>query len=202
MYVPDLSGAAPGKYATVYADPPWLESVGGQCKRGADRHYGLMPTRDICALPVARLAAANAHLYCWVTNNFLRDGFEVCEAWPDSASSPFMITWAKDKQGLGQYFRGQTEHCIFAVRGTLPYKLDAGGGRMQGSTLLQAGRGVHSRKPHAMYEVIERVSYGPMLEMFGRNERHGWDCWGSGEPEQRALAMFSSGEFEEMEQVG
>jgi N6-adenosine-specific RNA methylase IME4 len=198
-YVPELQLAAAGRYRTVYADPPWLERGGGQCKRGADRHYSLMPTRDICALPVARLAGADAHLYLWVTNNFLRDGFAVCEAWGFRFVT--MITWAKDKQGLGQYFRGQTEHCIFAVRGSLPYKLNEAGGRMQSSTLLVAGRGVHSRKPHAMYEVIERVSYGPMLEMFGRNERHGWDCWGSGEPEQRALAMPSFAGFDEVEQV-
>jgi hypothetical protein len=129
--------------------------------------------------------------YSWVTNNFLLDGFEVCAAWGFRYVT--MITWAKDRVGLGQYFRGQTEHCLFAVRGSLPYKLDADGGRLQGSTLLAAGRAAHSRKPHAMYEVIERVSYGPMLEMFGRNERHAWDCWGSGEPPQRALALIGGG---------
>lgn len=26
-----------------------------------------------------------------------------------------LITWCKDSMGLGQYFRGMTEHCIFAT---------------------------------------------------------------------------------------
>lgn len=30
-----------------------------------------------------------------------------------------------------------------------------------------------------MYEVIERVSPGPYLELFARRHRHGWDSWGN-----------------------
>ena len=35
------------KYKTIYADPPWREQGGGKIKRGADRHYPLMKTKDI-----------------------------------------------------------------------------------------------------------------------------------------------------------
>lgn len=38
------------KYRTIYADPPWMETGGGRIKRGADRHYSLMKTKDIAAL--------------------------------------------------------------------------------------------------------------------------------------------------------
>ncbi len=115
------------KYKTIYADPPWLEQGGGaKYKRGADRHYPLMKTANIARLPVAELAEDNAHLYLWVTNNFLRDGFEVMEAWGFKYKTT--ITWAKDRFGLGQYFRGQTEHCLFGVRGVLPYKVQGGFG--------------------------------------------------------------------------
>ena len=37
------------RYKTLYADPPWMERGGGQIRRGADRHYPLMKTRDIMA---------------------------------------------------------------------------------------------------------------------------------------------------------
>ena len=40
------------KYKTIYADPPWNEIGGGKIKRGADRHYKLMKTKDIVDLPV------------------------------------------------------------------------------------------------------------------------------------------------------
>ena len=37
------------KYRTIYADPPWMERGGGKIKRGADKHYPLMSTKDIAA---------------------------------------------------------------------------------------------------------------------------------------------------------
>lgn len=187
-YLAHLDSAPAKYYRTVYADPPWMEHGAGKYQRGADRYYSLMPTRDICALPVERISADHAHLYLWVTNAFLRDGFSVVDAWGFRYIT--MITWGKKNRiGIGQYFRGQSEHCIFAVRGRLPYKLTDAGGRMQSTTLMLANVIRHSQKPHEMYERIERVSYGPYLEMFARNERHGWDCWGSEEPQQAVLAM-------------
>ena len=101
------------KYKTIYADPPWMEHGGGKIKRGADRHYPLMKTKDILALPVHELIdPEGCHLYLWTTNNFLPDALEVVKAWGFEYVT--LITWMKDRQGLGQYYRGLTEHCIFA----------------------------------------------------------------------------------------
>lgn len=165
------------KYKTIYADPPWKESGGGKIKRGADRHYQLMATKDIKALPVNQIADENCHLYLWVTNNFLKDGLEVMEAWGFRYVT--MITWYKDGNlGLGQYFRGRTEHCLFGVKGKLPYKL-LNGKRQQGQTGFIATRGRHSEKPKEMREMIEKVSYEPRIELFARERFDGWDCWGN-----------------------
>ncbi len=164
------------QYTTIYADPPWPEYGGGKIKRGADRHYPLMTVKEIKKLPVQDITAENAHLYLWVTNNYLPAGLEVMQAWGFRYVTT--ITWAKDRMGLGQYFRGMTEHCLFGVKGKLPYKtLD--GKRQQGRTLLVAPRERHSQKPVEMYDMIERVSYGPYMELFARNKRAGWDSWGN-----------------------
>jgi len=165
-----------GKYKTIYADPPWNEQGGGKIKRGANRHYNLMKTKDIAALPVAQLADTNCHLYIWTTNNFLPDAFEVIEAWEFRYVT--CITWMKDRQGLGQYYRGLTEHCLFAVRGKLPYKI-VDGKRQQGLTGFCEAKGVHSEKPIKMRKMIEKVSYEPRLELFARQQFQGWDCWGN-----------------------
>lgn len=165
------------QYATILADPPWLERGGGKIKRGADRHYPLMHTKDICILSVGSLALPDAHLYLWVTNNFLPDGLEVMKAWGFRYIT--CITWAKDKIGLGQYFRGQTEQCLFGVRGNPGYKLNESGGRCQGTTLITAPRGEHSAKPTALRAMIERVSRRPYLELFAREQVAGWDVWGN-----------------------
>ena len=165
-------------YKTIYADPPWMERGGGKIKRGADAHYALMKTEEIMALPVRQLADPDGcHLYLWTTNNFLPDAFKVLEAWGFHYVT--MITWFKDKQGLGQYYRGITEHCIFArTANTLPYKI-IDGKRQQGITGFYAPKGEHSQKPEEMRRMIERVSYGPYLEMFARSAHHGWDVWGN-----------------------
>lgn len=164
------------QYTTIYADPPWLERGGGKIRRGADRHYPLMSTVEIMSLPVADLAAPDAHLYLWVTNNFLPDGLAVMRAWGFEYKT--MITWVKDRIGLGQYFRGITEHCLFGVRGHLLYKITEGK-RQQGVTSFLAPRTIHSKKPDEMRRMIEAVSYGPYLELFAREIPPGWDVWGN-----------------------
>lgn len=184
-----------GQYQTVYADPPWKESGGGRIKRGADRHYSLMSTDEICTLPVPRWAAGNAHLYLWVTNNFLEDGLRVLKAWGfryvtkidwfkgDVADDLYVEDMVDDdlQIGLGQYFRGCTESCLFGVRGQLPYRVDpVTGRRSQGRTGFHAARGEHSAKPEKMRQMIERVSPGPYLELFARGvAANGWHAWGN-----------------------
>lgn len=185
----DVELAAPplaGQYQTIMADPPWHEQGGGHTKRGADRHYPLMKTKDIAALPVDRWAAENAHLYLWVTNNFLPDGLEVMRAWGFRYVTK--IDWFKSKDdtaadvalqmGIGQYYRGCTESCLFGVRGSLPYRLLENGKRAQGLTGFHAPRTEHSVKPEKMRQMVERVSHGPYLELFARQPSLGWHVWG------------------------
>jgi N6-adenosine-specific RNA methylase IME4 len=163
------------KFNTIYADPPWMERGGGKIKRGADRHYPLMKTSEIMALPIQNIASENCHLYLWVTNNFLPDGLMVMKAWGFRYVTT--ITWIKDRIGLGQYFRGITEHCLFGVKGHLPYKV-IDGKRQQGKTVIVAPKGQHSEKPEEMRQMIEKVSYGPYIELFARKASPGWCVWG------------------------
>jgi N6-adenosine-specific RNA methylase IME4 len=44
--------------------------------------------------------------------------------------------------------------------------------------LLAVRKREHSRKPEAFYELIERCSPGPRLELFARYRRDGWTQWG------------------------
>lgn len=168
------------KYKTIYADPPWMERGAGKCKRGADRHYPLMKTKDIIELPVKQLydPEVGCHLYLWTTNNFLPDALEVMEAWGFKYITT--ITWMKNVIGLGQYYRGLTEHCLFGrTNKMLPYKVDEQGKRIQGVTGFYAEKSIHSRKPIEMRQMIEKVSYDPRIELFARQSVEGWDCWGN-----------------------
>lgn len=135
-----------------------------------------MTVKEITGLPISDIAEDNCHLYLWATNNYLPAAIEVMKEWGFTYKT--IVTWGKDKIGLGQYFRGQTEHCLFGVRGNIPYKV-VDGKRQQGRTLIIAPRGKHSEKPEEMREMIETVSVGPFVELFARREYDGWDCWGN-----------------------
>ena len=63
-------------FSTILMDPPWNERGGGKIKRGADRHYGLVKTRDMPDVIHGSglfLPAEHAHLWMWATNNYLPD---------------------------------------------------------------------------------------------------------------------------------
>jgi len=69
-----------GKYYVLYADPPWEYNNSG-FEESAQSKYPTMSTKDICELPVQNLIGDKAVLFLWVTNAFLREGLQVCEAW-------------------------------------------------------------------------------------------------------------------------
>ena len=82
-----------------------------------------------------------------------------------------------DGRGVGFYFRNVTELVLFGVRGR---KRTLSPGRTQVNVLPTRKR-EHSRKPDQMYDLIERCSPGPYLELFARFQRKGWDQWGNEE---------------------
>jgi N6-adenosine-specific RNA methylase IME4 len=160
------------KFATLVIDPPWpyrdrLRSGPTKSRvRGAANHYPTMTLRELHALPVAAIAAANAHCYLWTTNAFVREADALLEAWGFAQKT--VLTWVKPQIGMGHYFRNNTEHVLFGVCGRLPTR------RKNVPTAFFAPRAQHSRKPDTFYEIVETQSPGPYLELFARRERHGW----------------------------
>jgi N6-adenosine-specific RNA methylase IME4 len=56
-------------YDLIVADPPWdFENYSDAgTKKGADPHYGVMPLKEIKALPVHELARGDCLLLLWTT---------------------------------------------------------------------------------------------------------------------------------------
>jgi N6-adenosine-specific RNA methylase IME4 len=174
------------KYRTIVADPPWFyeRSTGLGGKRAAASNYPTMTNAAIAALPVADMADESAHLYLWVTNpRLFRESTDECGPHDIMAAWGFryvtMLTWHKlGAPGMGWYFRGDTEHVLFGVRGAAPIPPER---RL--SNHFAASLQGHSRKPDRFYELVERVSPEPRLELFARRRRYGWDVWGDQAPE-------------------
>lgn len=173
-------------------DPPWPEHGGGQIKRGADRHYTLMKPSNMPAVIRGSglwLPATNAHLYCWVTDNYLPDGLKLVEEL--GFRYVRTIQWVKTTQdgtglraGLGRYARGAHEMMLFAVRGN-GTESDVCTDRRDLLSVIQAphplkeaGKRVHSSKPSDAYAWIEARTHGPRVEFFARSNRAGWVSFG------------------------
>jgi N6-adenosine-specific RNA methylase IME4 len=162
------------KFATITIDPPWdWGDEGDQDQLGRARpDYSTMSMSELLELPVGDLADDDAHIYLWITNRSLPKGFALLEKWGFRYITA--ITWVKPHFGMGNYFRGQTEHVLFGVKGSQPLK------RKDVGTVFHANRGPggHSSKPEEFYSLVESCSPGPYLEMFSRSDRKDWVRWG------------------------
>lgn len=161
------------KFATVTIDPPWDWGDEGDVNQmgRAKPDYHTLSFDDLLKLPVGEFADVDCHLYLWITNRSLPKGFDLISAWGFRYITA--LTWIKPHFGMGNYFRGQTEHVLFGVKGSQPIK------RKDQGTFFHAERGKgHSAKPEAFYALVESCSPGPYLEMFARNQRNGWATWG------------------------
>ena len=174
-----------GRFQIVYADPPWQYGDSG-VRGGVDHHYPTMPTHEIAALPVSRLAAPDATLFLWCTWPFLGDALQVGGAWGFRYKT-CAFAWVKttsqgkDAMGLGHWTRGNTEPCLLFTRGK-PKRVDAGIRQvvLDDSETIFAPRGRHSAKPPEVRERIVRLMGDvPRLEMFARERTPGWEVWGN-----------------------
>ncbi len=162
-----------GQFSTIVIDPPWDwsdESDNSQFGRG-NTTYGGMGIDELHQMPVGDFAASDAHLYLWITNRSLYKGFDLVESWGFRYIT--CLTWCKPSFGMGNYFRGSSEQILFGVKGSLPLN------RKDVGTWFQWPRQEkHSQKPDEMYKAVMEWSPGPYLDIFARNERDGWTCWG------------------------
>lgn len=180
------------RYATIVADPPWPITWSGGTTRagetsGSRKHYAKKPlpyptmtVDEIAALPVADLAADDAHLFLWTLDRYVIDGSAaaVCRAW-GFAPLPQMLVWNKRSAGLGRIIRPAHELVVIGRRGDARLaEISTTSVRAWGQVYADGAK-VHSAKPDASYDEIEALSPGPYLELFARRQRLGWDTWGN-----------------------
>ena len=178
-----MAGSTP--YRTIVADPPWhydsWPTSPARVPAGAvfdgrrtPIKYPTMTVGEIAALPVRDLAADGCHVYMWTTNKYLPDAFGVLKSWGVRYSQT--LIWCKTPMGKGPggAFAQNAEYVLHGRVGSLAHL------EKQDSVWFNWPRTtVHSKKPDAFLDMVERVSPGPRLEMFARRNRLGWDTWGN-----------------------
>lgn len=171
------------KFKTILADPPWrFQNRTGKMAPEHKRlnRYSTLDLGEIKEIPVALVSEEQSHLYLWVPNALLLEGLEVMKAWGFQYKTN--IIWHKirkdggpDGRGVGFYFRNTTEIILFGIRGHLRTLKP---GRSQ-VNIIKTQKQEHSRKPDALYDLIEDCSPGPFLELFARGTRKGWKSFGN-----------------------
>jgi N6-adenosine-specific RNA methylase IME4 len=165
---PDLSSLIDtgASFGAIYADPP----------------YGEMSVRDIAALPVRSLAAADAHLHLWTSTAFLFDAKAILEAWGFAYQSTFV--WVTPLPGESPYWRQSHAFLLLGVRGSCPFREGM-------RSWVEAPAEPDGGKPEIIRQMIERVSLPLYLELFGHRAVPNWTVWN---PQQGRVVADEQGE--------
>ena len=159
-----------GLFNTISIDPPWpygtkYDAAG----RRAANPYPEMSLSDIAAIQLP--AAEDCILWLWTTHRFMRHSFTILDTW--GFRDVVIVTWVKDKMGLGSWLRSQTEFCIMAVKGKPLIDLT------NQITVIYGELREHSRKPDSFYEMVDSLCVGYKLDYFSREQREGWMSYGN-----------------------
>jgi N6-adenosine-specific RNA methylase IME4 len=170
-----------GPYRVGAIDLPWpYEKRDEDPSHRAARPYPTMSITQMGALPVPSIMHADSILWSWTTNYHMREAFALLDGWGFEVKT--ILTWAKDHFGFGDWLRGQTEHCLMAIRGEPIVTLT------NQSTLLHAPVRGHSQKPIEFYDLVESLCPAPRYaDLFSRYQHNDkWDCHGDESPRVEA----------------
>ncbi|MDQ4421445.1 MT-A70 family methyltransferase [Sphingobium sp. DEHP117] len=167
-------------YGVLHIDPAWsyqMYSEKGHAK-SPHAHYDCMSIDELKSYPVGDLAAPDAVMVMWGVFPMMPEALELMAhygfqyktggAW--AKQSPTGKAWSF---GTGYIFRGAAEFYIVGTIGQPRQKSKSV------RNLIVEPRREHSRKPDQIYRDIEALWDGPYIDVFGRQQRTGWDVFGN-----------------------
>ena len=191
--------SADARFPIVYADFPWsyrqkgITRSGGIKPVGSAAHYETMSLETIKQFPIHDILAADGILFLWVPVPQKFDAVCIVEGW-NQLQYKTTIFWRKLNKGLGHWARGCVEELWLLVKG------DVKALHWQGLNILEEYEdkkdpgwfpvgwikskiGVHSKKPHRMYDMIEEMTapfpaLKKKVELFATETREGWTSVG------------------------
>lgn len=162
------------KFKTILVDPPWRyrnKNTGGSMKSGSAAKYATMSLEELKAFPIHDIRDRDCALFLWVPAPLLPEGLELMQSWKFKYKA--CIFWEKKfRLGLGFWWRNQVEMCLFGIKGKVPAY------RSSLRNIIRSKPRRHSQKPEEFFDLIERDVVGPKIELFARDKREGWYCWG------------------------
>ena len=172
----------PGKFAVLYADPPWNyndQRTGTASSGAAVGQYNTLTVEELCDLEdtasrgVRDLRAEDAVLFLWATAPMLPEAMQVMDAWGFGYKTHFV--WDKVRGFNGHYSNVRHELLLLGVHGSFVPAT-----KQLRDSVVTIEKTRHSAKPDDFYDLIEELyPRGPWVELFARTARQGWEVWGN-----------------------
>lgn len=172
------------KYSIIYTDPPWKQRKGGlrKCRPNQTREldYPTISIEEIKAIhkEVTKLCTPTHNFFVWTIDKSLFETEKMMLELGYELHARFI--WDKEN-GVAPAFTIRFTHeylLWFYPKGKMlkPDKQQRG----KFTTVMRESATKHSKKPLCAYEMLETMFPGTKkLELFARNQRENWDCWGN-----------------------
>lgn len=171
------------KYDIIYSDPPWRQTKGGK-KNVRENSSGKPLDYKTCSLDEIKehlqqadsLTSDNTVLFLWTIDKYLFEAQKIAEELGYKLHA--RMIWNK-VTGIPAAFtiRYGHEYLLYMYKGKLIPVAKDERGKIHSVFTEQVKK--HSQKPEIAYQIIERLYPNTeKLEMYARQERNGWDCWG------------------------
>ena len=171
------------KYDIFYTDPPWSQTKGGlrkaRPKQGKELDYNTLSFEEIKEIHIQHFKQASDfhNVFMWAIDKYLHETEQMMQELGYTLHA--RMVWDKTN-GIAPAFTVRYSHeylLWFYKKGKMlkPSKETRG----KYTTVFQEPATRHSKKPVCAYEMLEDMFPNTSkIELFARNERSGWDCWG------------------------
>lgn len=171
------------KYDIIYSDPAWPQTKSNfrKCRpnQGKELDYKTCDLNQIklIHLKAAMLCNLKHNIFVWSIDKYLHETEQMMAELNYELHARFI--WDKGN-GIAPAFTVRFSHeylLWFYRKGNmlLPDKFVRG----KYTTVIRELATKHSKKPLAVYEMLEEMfPESNKLELFARDHRPGWDCWG------------------------
>lgn len=172
------------KYAIIYTDPPWQQKKGGkrscrpnQAKELDYQTLSMDEIKYICKKSF-ELCEEKHNIFMWTIDKYLNESEQMMKEFGYEIHARFI--WDKEN-GIAPAFTVRFSHeylLWFYKKGNILMPSEDTRGKY--TTVLREKSTKHSKKPVCAYEMLEKMfPNAKKLEMFARNSRENWDCWGN-----------------------
>lgn len=174
------------KYDIIYSDPPWQQSKGGKKKvrpnsSGGKLDYPTMNLQEIKEIHknILQKNTNDKHnVFMWTIDKYLVETQKMMEELGYKLHA--RIVWNKITGVAPAYtVRFTHEYLLWFYKKSKILMVDDDVRGKYATTFTEKST-THSKKPNYAYEMIEDMfKDSQKLELFARNKRKNWDCWGN-----------------------